>query len=100
MTSGTLVFNSTATPASAVGQYPINGSGLTVTSPNYDLTILQAPSNATALTITPAGPAYPSSFTVFRVDGRGSPDLPSIGLDNQIGPRNGFLYIPAASRDL
>ena len=96
VTSGTLTFTSPATAASVAGQYPINGSGLTVTSPNYDLTILQDPSNATALTITPAGPAFPSSFTVFRVDGRGGADIP-VQLDNQIGDRNGFLYIPASA---
>jgi MBG domain (YGX type)/FecR protein len=93
VTSGTLAFSTTATSASPAASYAINGSGLTVTSPNYDLTILQAPSNATALTITtPAGPGFP--FSVFRVNGRGN--LP-VQLDSQIGNKSGFFYAPASS---
>ena len=44
---GSLTFTTPATPASAVGSYAINGSGLT--SGNY--TFAQAPGNSTALTI-------------------------------------------------
>jgi hypothetical protein len=95
VTSGTLAFTSPATSTSAVGQYPIDGSGLTVTSPNYDLIILQAPSNATALTITPGGPAFPSSFTVFRVDGTGN--LPIDLSNGQVGDKSGFFYAPAST---
>jgi hypothetical protein len=47
-TTGTLVFTTTATSASPVGSYPINGSGLS--SPDY--TFAQAPGNATALTVS------------------------------------------------
>jgi|GEM_PF-5944637 len=48
-TTGTLTFTTTATVTSAVGTYPINGSGLSANSGNY--TFAQAGSNATALTI-------------------------------------------------
>jgi hypothetical protein len=51
VTGGTLGFTTPA-PINAVGgQYAINGGGLTITSINYIPTILQDPSNATALTI-------------------------------------------------
>ena len=56
-TSGTLVFTSSATASSPVGSYAINGSGLT--SQTY--TFVQAPSNATALTITAALLSYTAS---------------------------------------
>ncbi len=51
-TTGTLVFNTTATITSNVGSYPINGSGLTSNTANY--TFAQAAANATRLTITAA----------------------------------------------
>ena len=51
-TTGTALFDSTATSSSAVGSYPITGSGLTANFGNYAFT--QAPGNATALTINPA----------------------------------------------
>jgi filamentous hemagglutinin family protein len=47
-TTGTLVFASTATTTSPAGSYDIDGSGLNAA--NY--TFVQAPGNATALTIT------------------------------------------------
>ena len=52
--SGTAVWTTTATAASPAGNYAIDGSGLVV-SPNYTLTIVQSPANATALTIQPSG---------------------------------------------
>ncbi|MBT8584837.1 filamentous hemagglutinin N-terminal domain-containing protein [Polynucleobacter paneuropaeus] len=51
-TSGTLSFATTATGASVVGGYAINGSGLTANNGNYTFT--QAAGNSSALTITPA----------------------------------------------
>ena len=51
-TTGNLSFTSGATASSNVGAYAITGSGLTPLSGNY--TFVQAPGNATALTITPA----------------------------------------------
>jgi trimeric autotransporter adhesin len=54
VTSGTLLFTSSATAASNVGDYDINGGGLTVTSGNYFSVIEQDDANATALTINPA----------------------------------------------
>ena len=58
VTTGTPTFGSTATASSNVGTYPINGSGLTVTGANYSTDVLQAFSNATALTIIPASLTY------------------------------------------
>jgi hypothetical protein len=52
-TTGTLTFTSPATTSSSVGSYAISGSGLTANNGKY--TFAQAPSNSTALTITPAG---------------------------------------------
>jgi mannan endo-1,4-beta-mannosidase len=50
-TTGTLSFTTPATPSSNVGTYAINGSGLTANNGNYNF--VQAPTNATALTIQP-----------------------------------------------
>ena len=51
-TTGTLAFATTAVATSGVGNYPINGSGLSANNGNYNFA--QAASNATALTITKA----------------------------------------------
>lgn len=51
-TTGTLVFATTADVHSSVGNYPINGSGLTAKYGNYNF--VQAANNATALSITKA----------------------------------------------
>ena len=53
-TAGTATFTSPALPTSGVGNYAINGSGLT--AENY--TFVQAAGNASALTITPATLTY------------------------------------------
>ncbi len=53
--SGTLSFTSTATNASNVGSYDLNGSGLTS---DVGYKFVQAPANATALTINPATLTY------------------------------------------
>src|SRR3546814_857300 len=50
LTDGTLTFTSTADEFSGIGNYAINGGGLTST--NY--VFVQDPGNATALTIDPA----------------------------------------------
>jgi hypothetical protein len=55
-TTGTKTFTSPATQASNVGQYAINGSGLSATTGNYIFG--QAASNATALTVNPATLTY------------------------------------------
>ena len=54
-TTGTMIFNTTATPTSIVGYYPITGSGLSANFNNYIFT--QAAGNATALTVNPTVPA-------------------------------------------
>ena len=55
-TTGTLTFTTPATAPSNVGTYAINGSGLTANNGNY--VFVQAPANATALTINPATLTY------------------------------------------
>jgi type IV secretory pathway protease TraF len=55
-TTGTLAWSTTVTTASNVGNYAIDGSGLTLTNSNYVLA--QAASNATAFHITPATLTY------------------------------------------
>jgi len=54
VTSGTASYATTATTASNIGSYAINGSGLSANSGNYSFTFAQAAGNATALTINPA----------------------------------------------
>ncbi len=63
--SGAPQFTTAATPASNVGLYGIIGSGLGA-SANYSLTVVQAPGNATALTILPA----PLTVTVLAGQGK------------------------------
>jgi filamentous hemagglutinin family protein len=61
-TAGTLVFTTSATSTSPVGSYAIDGSGLNAA--NY--TFIQAPGNATALTIIARPPApQPSTLASF-----------------------------------
>ncbi len=84
---GTAAWSSPAVRQSNIGSYAITGSGLTASS-NYALTSVQAPGNATALTITPYPvtvyyQALPTSMTygdevpVFR----GSYSYSSFGFD-------------------
>lgn len=58
VTDGVLTWTTPATVLSGQGVYEVLGGGLTVTSGNYFLNILQAPANLTALTITPAQLIY------------------------------------------
>ena len=59
-TTGTLTYTTTATSSSNVGGYAVSGSGLTANNGNY--TFVQAPGNATALTIN----ALPVNLTGTR----------------------------------
>jgi hypothetical protein len=61
-TMGTLTFTTTATSSSPAGHYAIDGSGLTANFGNY--VFIQAPGNATALTIAgyPLGQPYAPFF--------------------------------------
>ncbi len=70
--SGTLTFGSAASAATHVGQYAIDGSGLSLTSGNYVLQ--QAVGNATALTINPATLIYVADGA-SRTYGDASPGL-------------------------
>jgi hypothetical protein len=54
VTIGNASYASTATGASNIGSYAINGYGLAANSGNYNFTFAQAAGNATALTIDPA----------------------------------------------
>jgi type IV secretory pathway protease TraF len=70
--SGTPAFTTGATQASNAGSYAINGSGLTITNPNY--TLVQAAGNGTALKITPATLTY-TADPVSQVYGTAIPTL-------------------------
>jgi hypothetical protein len=86
VTDGTLTFLSPAGPTASVdgGPYAINGTGLTVTSGNYQTTIVQDPFNATALTITPAQLFYQATPITMTY---GDPDPVLTGV--VAGIRNG-----------
>ncbi len=88
VTSGTALWSSPATATSNVGSYAIDGSGIGLTSANYMLTSVQAPGNATALTVNPATlsityTANPAS----RIYGAGNPALS--GTETVTGLANG-----------
>jgi hypothetical protein len=56
VTTGAPAFSTLATALSSVGSYPVDATGLTLTSSNYVLAA--APANTTALTINPATLSY------------------------------------------
>jgi hypothetical protein len=64
-TTGTMTFTSPATSTSSPGSYPVNGAGLVAISGNY--VFVQAPGNATALTVTQAVAAQPARITGLQV---------------------------------
>ena len=70
MTTGTLAFGATATTASNVGRYAINGSGLTANNSNY--VFAQAAGNAAALTINPDTLTYTAN-AASRLYGAANP---------------------------
>jgi len=74
VTSGTMVFTSTSTPTSNVGEYDITGSGLTVTSGNYVSVIEQDSGNDFALEVVPAQLFYTSN-AITRIYGQVNPTL-------------------------
>jgi filamentous hemagglutinin family protein len=82
-TTGTLVFTSSATSTSPVGSYAIDGSGLNAA--NY--TFIQAPGNATALTII-AGPAAPQPSTLASFTNSIQPPQLSDVTDTPLGQIN------------
>jgi hypothetical protein len=87
-TTGTLAFTSPATSTSGVGSYAINGSGLSAI--NYNL--MQAPGNASALTITQATPTVTVGGT-FAYDGTSHPAIATaIGADG-VTPVSGTFSI-------
>jgi len=69
-TTGVLAFTSTATAASNIASYAINGSGLTANNGNY--MFVQAAGNATALTVTPTTLTYTAN-AASRVFGAANP---------------------------
>ncbi|MQM32066.1 MAG: hypothetical protein CRU78_16770, partial [Candidatus Accumulibacter phosphatis] len=71
-TAGTETFSTPATSASNIGSYAVVGSGLSANFGNY--LFAQAPSNATALTISPATLTV-SADSVSRIYGTANPLL-------------------------
>lgn len=92
-TTGTLAFSTTATSASNVGSYAINGSGLTANGGNY--TLQQAPGNATAFTIDPVALAY-TADPASRIYGAANPAFTG----NLIGFVNGDTQTSATTGTL
>lgn len=78
-TTGTLSFTTPATASSPVGQYPINGGGLSANHGNY--VFVQAVGNLTALTIERAAQA-PLDFVA-------TPDVLIPGMDSQLAASGG-----------
>jgi autotransporter-associated beta strand protein/predicted outer membrane repeat protein len=79
-TTGTLSFTTTATASSAVGSYPIDGSGLSANHGNYTFT--QAAGNATALTITSASSTTTLSAPATAVYGQSVTLAASVSLSS------------------
>jgi len=71
-TTGTLAFSSVATASSGVGTYSVVGSGLAANAGNY--VFVQAPPNATALTVTPAT-ATVTAENATRIFGTPNPNF-------------------------
>jgi filamentous hemagglutinin family protein len=65
-TTGALAWTTDAVASSRPGQYAINGGGLTLTNNNYSL--VQAPANATALTLQPGTPPQPVLNTMALLE--------------------------------
>ena len=86
-TTGTLVFTTDATNSSPVGSYAIDGSGLT---PDGNYRIVQAPSNATALTIS-------RSQAPLNIDLIGYWFTPYYSSSTESGESGNDLMVPAMS---
>jgi hypothetical protein len=72
--SGTATFATSATATSNVGTYAITGSGLTLITGNYALSVIQQAGNGSALTIT-ARPITVTAQPASRVFGQPNPPL-------------------------
>ena len=72
-TTGALAFGTSATGASNVGAYAVTGSGLTADNGNY--VFVQAPANASALTVNPATLTYVAGAASMTYGG----DVPTLG---------------------
>lgn len=66
--TGTLTFNTSATPSSNAGNYGITGGGLTANNGNY--VFVQAPGNASSLAITPASLTVSANNASKTADGQ------------------------------
>ncbi len=89
-TTGTLTFTTTATVSSPVGQYAINGSGLTANNGNY--VFAQAAANATALTIGQATPIV-TVTNVGTYTYNGNPQGPNTASNTGTGTSYTFSYL-------
>jgi MBG domain (YGX type) len=87
-TTGTLAFSTTATGLSSPGNYAINGSGLTANNGNY--TFVQAPANATALTIKNQSNTPTSQF-VSTINGNTQNNIVNINFQT---PNTGTTSAP------
>jgi hypothetical protein len=85
-TTGALKFTTTANAQSIPGNYAIDGSGLTANFGNY--VFVQAPANATALTLNPAPTTPPSQFGPSSNGGPNTPQT-NFNLSNPSNPTNG-----------
>ena len=94
-TMGTAVWAITATSTSNVGQYAITGSGLTAVNGNYSF--VQAATNATALTITPATATVIATKTY---DGTNSLSTSQVHITGVGGVTLGFTLGTATLNDL
>jgi autotransporter-associated beta strand protein len=96
-TTGSLTFSTTANSTSGVGSYPVTLGGLTA---NGNYTFVQAASNSTALTITPASLTVTAGAQTMTYGDNALPSLTysSSGLVNGDG-FNGSLSTTATSYD-
>ena len=95
--NGTTGSTDTATSDTAGSTTTTGGSLSNLPGPPIDHIISATNPITPVTTVTaPAGPNFPASFTVFRVNGRGGDNLP-FQLENQTGSRNGFFYVPVST---
>ena len=88
--SGSLTWLTTATKSSPAGRYAITGSGLSVIDGNYLADIIQAPGNATALTVRAQDAGY-KQLLPWIIQGN------DVGANS--GQNNGGSWVPANGRN-
>ncbi|MHB1567514.1 MAG: two-partner secretion domain-containing protein [Acidiferrobacter sp.] len=104
VTTGSLDWTTTASAHSPVGVYAIDGRGLTVISPNYVSTILEAPTNSTAFTISAgtlsaiagSNPAYAGLLGIDGASDTTRLFTPNVGDYSLTPPIDQMNQIPSA----